>query len=43
MLAYFILKQFENDPDDRPLKELRPALPKDASAVLAPRFQMPAG
>ena len=43
MVAYFILTQFENDPDCRPLKELRLALLKDASAVLAPRFQMPAG
>ena len=37
------VRAFVNDPEYQPAKELRVAITTDASAVLAPEFQMPGG
>lgn len=37
------VRDFVNDPEYQPVKEIRQALTTNANAVLAPEFQMPAG
>lgn len=37
------VRDFDNDPDYQPAKEIRLALTTHANAVLAPEFQMPGG
>lgn len=37
------VRDFVNDPDYKPVKEIRLALTINSNAVLAPEFQMPAG
>lgn len=37
------VRDFVNDPDYQPVKEVRLALTTHANAVLAPEFQMPGG
>jgi uncharacterized protein (DUF1330 family) len=37
------VRDFVNDPEYRPVKEIRQALTTNANAVLAPEFQMPEG
>ncbi len=38
-----VVRDFLNDPDYQPVKEIRLALTTNANAVLAPEFQMPEG
>ena len=37
------VRDFVNDPEYQPVKEIRQALTTNANAVLAPEFQMPEG
>jgi len=37
------VRNFVNDPEYQPVKEIRKALTTNANAVLAPEFQMPEG
>jgi len=37
------VRDFVNDPEYQPVKEIRKALTTNANAVLAPEFQMPEG
>ena len=37
------VRDFVNDPEYKPVKEIRLALTTNANAVLAPEFQMPEG
>lgn len=37
------VRDFVNDPDYQPAKELRKSVTTNANAVLAPKFQMPEG
>jgi uncharacterized protein (DUF1330 family) len=38
-----VVRNFMNDPEYQPVKEIRLALTTNANAVLAPEFQMPDG